>query len=278
MSDKIIESLAAARPAQFHPGSAIDPATRERELSAAFSAPTRSAHRHRRACRPDRLPLAVFAAALSIVLVATGVWLAHPLLSGPAGGHGKGKVHNSPHPTKTPVHPRSKNLLSAPVAKPPPVTQAQAGMPAYYVITEDNSSVVEVRSTTTGELLSEVNSASERRHEAGQDRRRPPRPVRARALAVPQTKFYLLKVSDDGHSAQLTALSVPPAANDFVTVVATEPRRQEAGVRRPAQQPARHRHARADRGRDAGHRRGPDLDQRHPARLASPALLDRSWP
>ena len=41
-------------------------------------------------------------------------------------------------------------------------------------------------------------------------------------FALPNTKFYLLKVSDDGLSAQLTALSVP-AASSFVTVVAMSP-------------------------------------------------------
>ncbi len=217
MSDELIESLAAARPAQFRPGSAIDPATRQRELTAAFSAPvrpgrirgSRGSRRHRRD-RPDRLPLKVFAAALSaalsITLIAAGIWLAHQ--SSPT--RRPTNPDASKHPAKKPAHPATKDLLSAPIAKPPPVARAQAGMPAYYVVADHNGPAVEVHSTTTGKLLSEVTLP------AGVDPKlckigkgRGGRFVLA-LLALSRTTFYLLKVSDQGHSAHLSALPAPP--------------------------------------------------------------------
>src|SRR6185437_14903024 len=120
------------------------------------------------------------------------------------------KPHASKSPTKKPVHPATKDLLSAPIAKPPPVARAQAGMPAYYVIADHNGPAIEVHSTTTGKLLSEVTLP------AGVD----PKLCRiAKAsggrfvlalFTLQAINFYLLKVTDQGHSAQLSALSVPP--------------------------------------------------------------------
>lgn len=220
MSDELIESLAAARPAQFRPGSAIDPATRQRELTAAFSAPARSGRsrrsrrgrgyrRHRRD-RPDRLRFKVFAgalsAALSIGLIATGVWLARP----PSTGSRPDKPHASKSPTKKPVHPATKDLLSAPIAKPPPVARAQAGMPAYYVVADHNGPAIEVHSTTTGKLLSEVALPAGVDPKLCEIGKGPGGRFVLALFALPQTTFYLLKVSDQGHSAQLTALPVPP--------------------------------------------------------------------
>jgi hypothetical protein len=222
MSDEIIEALAAARPPQFRPGSAIDPVTRERELSASFSAPARSARRHRRDSRerPDRRPLAILAAALSVALIATGVWLVHP----PSPRPRPSKVDASKHPSPRPAPAAVRNLLSAPVAKPPPVAQAQAGMPAYYVVADHNGPAIEVHSTTTGELLSEVTLP------AGVD----PKLCKITAglggrfvlalFALPRTTFYLLKVTDDGRSAQLTALSLPPVPEgEVVEALALSP-------------------------------------------------------
>jgi hypothetical protein len=51
MNDEVTSLLAAVRPAQFHPGTAVDPATRERELTAAFTARP-AAGRARHGSRP----------------------------------------------------------------------------------------------------------------------------------------------------------------------------------------------------------------------------------
>jgi hypothetical protein len=222
MNDEIMESLEAARPRQFRPGAAIDPATRQRELAAAF-APARSARRQRRH-RPDRRPLAVVAAALSVALIAVGVWLAHPLLPEAPRGKGNGHTPTSPHPAKSPVPAAAKGLLSAAVAKPPPVAQAEAGLPAYYVVADHSTPVVDVRSTTTGQLLSQVTLPENVdpklcRISKGQDGR-----FVLALFAIPQTTFYLLTVSDHGRSAQLKALPVAPLkASKSVTALALSP-------------------------------------------------------
>jgi hypothetical protein len=156
----------------------------------------------------DRRPLAILAAALSVALIATGVWLAHPLLSGPV--KGTGKVHTPPHPTKSPVDPVTRNLLSAPIATPPPVARAQAGMPAYYVVADHNGPAIEVHSTTTGELLSEVALPAGVDPKLREITKGPGGRFVLALFALPRTTFYLLRVTDDGRSAQLTALPVPP--------------------------------------------------------------------
>jgi hypothetical protein len=225
MSDEIIEALAAARPPQFRPGSAIDPATRQRELTAAFSAPARSSRhrRHRRGRRPDRLPLTVVAAvsaALSIALIAAGVYLLHSSSPGPR----PPKPVTSKHPVKKPVPPPVHNLLSAPVAKPPPVTRAQAGMPAYYVVADHNGPAIEVRSTTTGELLSSVTLPAGVDPKLCEIAKGPDGQFVLALFALPRTSFYRLKVSDRGLSAQLSKLPVPSIKiGRYVEAVALTP-------------------------------------------------------
>ncbi|HEY3907697.1 MAG TPA: hypothetical protein VGM14_27595 [Streptosporangiaceae bacterium] len=218
-----VTALRAARPMQFQPGSAIDAATRERELAAAFSAPPDSIGHRRpagqcatqvrrtqasRAGRPifARPLTGLTAAALCVVLAAAGLWLAYPRSS-----------EQSSSPPYTGV------LLSAAVARPPSAAKAQAGMPPYYVIADFYSPAVEVRSTLTGQILSQVELP------AGTD------PMMSLisgtgggrfvlALDVNQkAAFYLLKVSDHGSSAQLTSLPVPALPGKVVAAIALSP-------------------------------------------------------
>ncbi|HET7014553.1 MAG TPA: hypothetical protein VFI65_11615 [Streptosporangiaceae bacterium] len=218
MNDELIELLEAVRPPQFRPGSPVHPAIRQRELTAAFSAaPARASGQHRRHRRdhPGRRSLAILAAALSVALIATGVWLARSQSPGLRTSKPQASKHPTPRPAPRPV----KNLLSAPVAKPPSVARAQAGLPPYYIVADHNGPAIEVHSTTTGELLSEVALP------AGVD----PKLSRIAAgvggrfvlalFALPRTSFYLLKVTDNGRSAQLSALPAPPV-NDSRTVMA----------------------------------------------------------
>jgi len=116
-------------------------------------------------------------------------------------------------------------LLAAAVITPPPANTAVAGMPRYYVTVNHFRPVAEVRASATGKVLSTV--PLPRRIDpkmslvaaAGDGRRF------ALALAqFPRTRFYWLRVSADGRSAQLTALAaaaLPPG--EYADGIAVSP-------------------------------------------------------
>ena len=124
-------------------------------------------------------------------------------------------------PAVSPVIQPPGLLLEADVTGPPPARAAVSGMPPYYVITNHNRPVAQVRDSSSGKALSVVRlppGIAPKMSEitaAGNDH--------TFVLALyssPQTRFYLLRVTSHGRSARLTPLSIPalPAgevANDI---------------------------------------------------------------
>src|SRR6266700_187589 len=97
-------------------------------------------------------------------------------------------------------------------------------MPAYYVVADHNSPAVEVRSTRTGNLLSVVTLPSNIDPKLSMIAAGAGGRFALALFALPKTMIYLLKVSHDGRSAQLTALSIPPVyGNTVVAALALSP-------------------------------------------------------
>src|SRR5262249_61617398 len=102
-------------------------------------------------------------------------------------------------------------LLAAAVVSPPPAGDAVAGMPRYYVTVDHSRPVAKVRDSATGKVrttvplprridpkLSQIASAGDGRGFA------------LTVFSFPRTRFYWLRVSADGRSARLTALTAAP--------------------------------------------------------------------
>jgi hypothetical protein len=102
-------------------------------------------------------------------------------------------------------------LLAAAVISPPPASAAVAGMPRYYVTVDHFRPVAEIRATATGKILSTV--PLPRRIDPKLSQVAAAGDGRGFALAlfsIPRTRFYWLRVSADGRSARLTALTATP--------------------------------------------------------------------
>jgi len=124
-------------------------------------------------------------------------------------------------PAVSPVIQPPGLLLEADVTGPPPARAAVSGMPPYYVITDHNRPVAQVRDSSSGKTLSVVQlppGIAPKMSEitaAGNDHT-----FMLALYSPPQTRFYLLRVTSHGRSARLTPLSIPalPAgevANDI---------------------------------------------------------------
>jgi hypothetical protein len=102
--------------------------------------------------------------------------------------------------------------------------KAEAGMPPYYVVAGRAIHAVQVRSSITGQILSEVDLPTGSDPKTAQIAG----PVGGRfvlGLTVNRkAAFYILKVSDYGRSARLTSLAVPSLPGDKVlTALALSP-------------------------------------------------------
>jgi len=153
----------------------------------------------RRGVRARQRQTAVRTAAVGAVAALAAVVLAVNLSLGPA-GPGSAVAERPPG-----------LLLTAAVITPPPARAAVAGMPRYYVTVDHLRPVAEVRSAKTGKILSTV--PLPRRIDPKQSQIAAADDGRGFALTLfsfPQTRFYWLRVSADGHSARLTALNAAP--------------------------------------------------------------------
>lgn len=211
MKDEMTRLLAAVRPAQFGPGTAIDGPTRERELATAFatprtgrpadlkSTPLGPAGQFRHVSQKRYRGVAVpAAAALGVALVAAGLWAVRQGAPAPARKHASGPPG-----------------LVRGASVPPSARAARIGMPSYYVVASHLLPVAQVRSATRGRVLSSVplpagvDPKQTKISAAGGDR------TYVLALTSYQrTRFYLLRVRDLGRVARLTPLSVPPLPAD----------------------------------------------------------------
>jgi hypothetical protein len=154
--------------------------------------------------RQHRRMAAGAASVMAVVAVAAGVSVAS----------------RTARPALSPVDQPPGLLLEAAVTGPPPARAAVSGMPPYYVTTDHDRPVAEVRDSASGKILSAVRLPQgiepkmSKITAAGDDR------TFVLALSFPQTRFYLLRVTADGRSARLTPLSIPPlpageSANDI---------------------------------------------------------------
>ena len=174
----------------------------------------------RRGVRARQRQTAVRTAAVGAVAALAAVVLAVNLSLGPA-GPGSAVAERPPG-----------LLLTAAVITPPPARAAVAGMPRYYVTVDHLRPVAEVRSAKTGKILSTV--PLPRRIDPKQSQIAAADDGRGFALTLfsfPQTRFYWLRVSADGHSARLTALNAAPLpAGDYADGIAISPDRSKLAV------------------------------------------------
>jgi len=204
MNDKVSTLLRAARPREFEPGTAVDAPTRERELTKAFASFSAVTDIAAGATRKRRRLAAIRAGAVAATacLVAAGVWA--------AGNRTERPVAPKPHRT---VSTQPIGLLDAPVAAPASTAAAEAGMPPYYVVADHLRPVADVRSSTTGKILSSVALPAAADPKLTQITAAGNARTFVLALSTyPRTSFYVLRVGDGGRSARLTPLPVPPLA------------------------------------------------------------------
>jgi hypothetical protein len=102
-------------------------------------------------------------------------------------------------------------LLEAAVTGAPPARAAVSGMPPYYVITDHDRPVAEVRDSASGKILSAVQLPQGIEPKASKITAADDGRTFVLALArYPQTRFYLMRVAADGRSARLAPLNIPP--------------------------------------------------------------------